>query len=76
MQRFQRLLVVGRCAPVALPRTQCALFSNLWKIPEDHAPPKHNRLLVLHDLQNIDGAKKTKKRVGRGRGSGIGIHAL
>lgn len=26
--------------------------------PEDHPEPKHNRILVLHDLANLPGAKK------------------
>jgi large subunit ribosomal protein L15 len=51
---------------------QCALLKTNLLFPEDHPLPKQNRILVLHDLRNIPGATKKKKRVGRGRGSGIG----
>lgn len=42
-----------------------------WLDTHHNAPPK-DRTLLLHDLRDNAGARKKKKRVGRGPGSGMG----
>lgn len=48
-----------------------ALPTLVWFAPQ-RMQLSSGRILTLNNLENIPGAKKKRKRVGRGRGSGLG----